>query len=47
MTSVTPVERLAGAIVAEGSFEVALDALIQATSEQDVDVPLDIKNVAM
>jgi predicted PurR-regulated permease PerM len=43
--SVTPVESASGAHVAEGSFEVALAALIRITSEQCGNVTIDAKDI--
>jgi predicted PurR-regulated permease PerM len=43
--SVTPVESVSGAHVAEGSFEAALAALIRATSEQCADATTDTKDI--
>jgi predicted PurR-regulated permease PerM len=43
--SVTPVESVSGAHVAEGSFEVALAALIRGTSEQCGDATIDTKDI--
>jgi hypothetical protein len=43
--SATPVESASSAHVAEGSFEVALAALIRATSEQGGGATIDTKNI--